>query len=44
MYVPQRPAVHPGTPMNLFNMAKSYTSQKGKYVGDPVSKTLCSIS
>ncbi|KAG0734436.1 hypothetical protein G6F57_012942 [Rhizopus arrhizus] len=36
MYVPQRPAVHPGTPMDLFNMAKSYTSQKGKYVGDPI--------
>jgi hypothetical protein len=39
MYVPQRPAVHPGTPMDLFNMAKNYTSQKGKYIGDPVSNT-----
>lgn len=39
MYVPQRPAVHPGTPMDLFNMAKNYASQKGKYIGDPVSNT-----
>lgn len=38
MYVPQRPAVHPGTPMDLFNMAKKYSSQKGKYFDDPVSK------
>ncbi|KAI9259030.1 P-loop containing nucleoside triphosphate hydrolase protein [Sporodiniella umbellata] len=36
MYVPQRAAVHPGTPMDLFNMAKNYASQKGKYVGDPI--------
>ncbi|CAO3701181.1 hypothetical protein G6F70_000321 [Rhizopus microsporus] len=36
MYVPQRPAVHPGTPMDLFNMAKNYASQKGKYIGDPI--------
>lgn len=39
MYVPQRPAVHPGTPMDLFNMAKNYASHKGKYIGDPVSNT-----
>lgn len=37
MYVPQRPAVHPGTPMDLFNMAKKYSSQKGKCFDDPVS-------
>lgn len=37
MYVPQRPAIHPGTPMDLFNMAKKYASQKGKYFDDPVS-------
>lgn len=37
MYVPQRPAIHPGTPMDLFNMAKKYGSQKGKYFDDPVS-------
>ncbi|KAI8982048.1 P-loop containing nucleoside triphosphate hydrolase protein [Mycotypha africana] len=36
MYVPQRPALHPGTPMDLFNMAKSYASQKGKYFDDPI--------
>jgi hypothetical protein len=38
MYVPQRPAIHPGTPMDLFNMAKKYASQKGKYFDDPVIK------
>lgn len=37
MYVPQRPAIHPGSPLDLFNMAKKYTSQKGKYFDDPVS-------
>ncbi|CAO3617603.1 unnamed protein product [Mucor fragilis] len=36
MYVPQRPAIHPGTPMDLFNMAKKYASQKGKYFDDPI--------
>lgn len=40
MYVPQRPAIHPGTPMDLFNMAKKYASQKGKYFDDPVSSVL----
>lgn len=38
MYVPQRPAIHPGTPMDLFNMAKKYVSQKDKYFDDPVSE------
>ncbi|KAF1803997.1 P-loop containing nucleoside triphosphate hydrolase protein [Mucor lusitanicus] len=36
MYVPQRPAVHPGTPMDFFNMVKKYASQKSKTVDDPV--------
>ncbi|KAG2233187.1 P-loop containing nucleoside triphosphate hydrolase protein [Thamnidium elegans] len=36
MYVPQRPSIHPGTPMDLFNMAKKYVSQKGKYFDDPI--------
>ncbi|KAL9558258.1 hypothetical protein MBANPS3_001001 [Mucor bainieri] len=36
MYVPQRAAIHPGTPMDLFNMAKKYASQKGKYFDDPI--------
>lgn len=40
MYVPQRPAIHPGTPMDLFNMAKKYASQKGKYFDDPVSSSV----
>ncbi|KAF1805557.1 P-loop containing nucleoside triphosphate hydrolase protein, partial [Mucor lusitanicus] len=40
MYVPQRPAIHPGTPMDLFNMAKKYASQKGKYFDDPVSSSI----
>ncbi|KAG2220770.1 hypothetical protein INT45_012263 [Circinella minor] len=30
MYVPQRPAIHTGTPMDLFNMAKNFASQKEK--------------
>ncbi|KAG0168418.1 hypothetical protein DFQ28_010684 [Apophysomyces sp. BC1034] len=36
MYVPQRPAIHPGTPLDLFNMVKKYASQKDKQFGDPV--------
>ncbi|KAI9322389.1 P-loop containing nucleoside triphosphate hydrolase protein [Dichotomocladium elegans] len=36
MYVPQRPAIHQGTPMDLFNMAKNFASQKEKkFFGDP---------
>lgn len=38
MYVPQRPAVHPGTPMDFFNMVKKYASQKSKKLDDPVRK------
>lgn len=39
MYVPQRPAVHSGTPLDLFNMAKNFRSQKEKAsMGDPVRK------
>ncbi|KAI8647455.1 P-loop containing nucleoside triphosphate hydrolase protein [Parasitella parasitica] len=37
MYVPQRPAVHPGTPLDFFNMVKKYASQKSKKLLDPVS-------
>ncbi|KAI8086305.1 P-loop containing nucleoside triphosphate hydrolase protein [Halteromyces radiatus] len=37
MYVPQRAAIHPGTPLDLFEMAKKFQSQKGKSFGDPVS-------
>lgn len=37
MYVPQRAAIHPGSPMDLFEMAKKFQSQKGKSFGDPVS-------
>lgn len=44
MYVPQRPAIHPGSPMDLFNMAKKYASQKGKYLDDPVSFVVVSVS
>ncbi|KAI9012093.1 P-loop containing nucleoside triphosphate hydrolase protein [Phycomyces nitens] len=36
MYVPQRPAIHPGTPLDLFETVKKYASQKGKTFGDPV--------
>ncbi|KAI9248398.1 P-loop containing nucleoside triphosphate hydrolase protein [Sporodiniella umbellata] len=36
LYVPQRPSAHPGTPMDFFNLVKSYSSQKDKEVGDPV--------
>ncbi|SAM06074.1 hypothetical protein [Absidia glauca] len=35
MYVPQRAAIHPGSPMDLFEMAKKFQSQKGKSFGDP---------
>ncbi|CDH51950.1 atp-binding cassette transporter [Lichtheimia corymbifera JMRC:FSU:9682] len=36
MYVPQRPAIHAGSPMDLFNMAKNFASQKEKKAfGDP---------
>ncbi|KAI9299909.1 P-loop containing nucleoside triphosphate hydrolase protein, partial [Cunninghamella echinulata] len=35
MYVPQRPAIHPGTPLDLFNMAKGFQAQKSKTFGDP---------
>ncbi|KAI9488458.1 P-loop containing nucleoside triphosphate hydrolase protein [Zychaea mexicana] len=36
MYVPQRPAIHTGTPLDLFNMAKNFASQKEKKnLGDP---------
>ncbi|ORZ25641.1 P-loop containing nucleoside triphosphate hydrolase protein [Absidia repens] len=37
MYVPQRAAIHPGSPMDLFEMAKKFQSQKDKSFGDPVS-------
>lgn len=37
MYVPQRPSVHPGTPMDFFKMVKNFASQKNKELGDPVS-------
>lgn len=36
MYVPQRPAVHPGTPLDLFRMVTKYASQKHKKFSDPV--------
>ncbi|KAI7870180.1 P-loop containing nucleoside triphosphate hydrolase protein [Spinellus fusiger] len=36
MYVPQRPAIHSGVPLELFEMVKKYTSQNGKTFGDPV--------
>ncbi|KAI8982337.1 P-loop containing nucleoside triphosphate hydrolase protein [Mycotypha africana] len=36
MYVPQRPAVHPGTPLDFFKMVKKYASQKNKNTDDPV--------
>ncbi|ORX54990.1 P-loop containing nucleoside triphosphate hydrolase protein [Hesseltinella vesiculosa] len=35
MYVPQRPALHPGSPMDLFTMAKKFQAQKNKSFGDP---------
>jgi ABC-type iron transport system FetAB ATPase subunit len=37
MYVPQRPSVHPGTPLDFFNMVKKFASQKNKKkIDDPV--------
>ncbi|KAI8063493.1 P-loop containing nucleoside triphosphate hydrolase protein [Gongronella butleri] len=36
MYVPQRPAIHPGTPMDLFKMAKKFQSQQNRSFGDPI--------
>lgn len=37
MYVPQRPAVHAGTPLDFFNVVKNFASQKNKTtLGDPV--------
>lgn len=36
MYVPQRPAVHPGTPLDFFRMVSKYASQKNKRLDDPV--------
>ncbi|CAO3644410.1 unnamed protein product [Mucor hiemalis] len=36
MYVPQRPAVHPGTPLDFFRMVSKYASQKNKNLDDPV--------
>lgn len=36
MYVPQRPAVHPGTPLDFFNIVKNYASQKNKKIDDPI--------
>ncbi|KAI8885854.1 P-loop containing nucleoside triphosphate hydrolase protein [Backusella circina FSU 941] len=36
LYVPQRPSVHPGTPLDFFNMVRKYASQKDRQVDDPV--------
>lgn len=36
MYVPQRPSVHPGTPLDFFKMVKKYASQKHKHIDNPV--------
>ncbi|GAA5811572.1 hypothetical protein MFLAVUS_005011 [Mucor flavus] len=36
MYVPQRPSVHPGTPLDFFKMVKKYASQKHKQIDNPV--------
>ncbi|KAG1320524.1 hypothetical protein G6F62_011291 [Rhizopus arrhizus] len=36
MYVPQRPAIHPGTPLDFFNVVKNYASQKNKKIDDPI--------
>ncbi|KAI8377782.1 P-loop containing nucleoside triphosphate hydrolase protein [Radiomyces spectabilis] len=36
MYVPQRPAVHPGTPLDLFNMVKKFKNQRDKRFDDPI--------
>ncbi|KAI8070619.1 P-loop containing nucleoside triphosphate hydrolase protein [Gilbertella persicaria] len=36
MYVPQRPAVHPGTPLDFFDIVKKFASHKNRELGDPV--------
>ncbi|KAI8974729.1 ATP-binding cassette transporter [Pilobolus umbonatus] len=36
MYVPQRPAILPGTPEDFFQLVKSYASHKKKTVDDPM--------
>lgn len=36
MYVPQRPSVHPGTPLDFFNMVRKFASQKNKQLDNPV--------
>ncbi|KAI9475494.1 MAG: ATP-binding cassette transporter [Benjaminiella poitrasii] len=36
MYVPQRPSVHPGTPLEFFEMVKRYASQHAKIFDDPI--------
>ncbi|CEG76012.1 hypothetical protein RMATCC62417_10973 [Rhizopus microsporus] len=36
MYVPQRPSVHPGTPLDFFKIVSNYASQKNKKIDDPV--------
>lgn len=43
MYVPQRPATHPGTPMDFLRMVKKYASQKNKELDDPVKLLLLTI-
>lgn len=40
MYVPQRPSVHPGTPLDFFNMVRKFGSQKDKKIDNPVCKNL----
>ncbi|KAI8373190.1 P-loop containing nucleoside triphosphate hydrolase protein [Radiomyces spectabilis] len=38
MYVPQRPATHPGCPMDLFKAVKKFSSQKHKAkLGNPIT-------
>lgn len=39
MYVPQRPSVHPGTPLDFFQMVCKYASQKNKHIDNPVKQT-----
>ncbi|KAI7854948.1 P-loop containing nucleoside triphosphate hydrolase protein, partial [Circinella umbellata] len=37
MYIPQRPTAHPGSPLDLFNIVKRFSSQKVKKdIGDPI--------
>lgn len=43
MYVPQRPATHPGTPMDFLRMVRKYASQKNKELDDPVKLLLLAI-